>query len=177
MTGPPVHALPVAVALDAVLARTAEVAVVVTVAQAHATGMYLDVAMVARTGDVPERDRFLLTPAAGAEAHLEVRFADGRRAALDELAPGDGEVVLTGAGGGGSPSGSHMRLWLAPLPPEGALTFVLDWPAEGIAGATVAVDAGPLRAAAAQATTLWEDPRPPRDTPPSGDPGWLGYAP
>lgn len=176
MIGPPVHELPVAVALDAVLARTGEVAVVVTVAQVHGTGMHLDVAMVARTGDVPERDRFLLGPAAGAEAHLEVRFADGRRATLDEPVPGDGEVVLMGAGGG-SPSGSHVRLWLAPLPPEGALTFVLDWPAEGIAGATVAVDAAPLRAAAAQATTLWEDPRPPRSTPPSGDPGWLGYAP
>jgi hypothetical protein len=55
------------------------------------------------------------------------------------------------------------------LPPEGALTFVTEWPSEGIALTKIDFDSAAVRDAATRAEELW----------PTGEPrrgGWVGYA-
>jgi len=66
-------------------------------------------------------------------------------------------VRVTGGGGtgGGESSTMHDGLWLWPLPPEGPLELVLQWPAFGIGESRVIVDGGQLRALAASVKPLW----------------------
>jgi hypothetical protein len=112
-----------------------------------------------------------------------VELADGSRATtLDATPPGSiappvavesfGAVVATAGdekprlpeppvlvlrgGGGGSQSWSQS-LWLWPLPPEGPLTFVCEWPAFDIPLSRAVVDAAPIREAAARSQPLWDD--------------------
>jgi hypothetical protein len=89
--------------------------------------------------------------------------------------PGPGAMpsaVLSPTGGGGSDRRWHGRLSLWPLPPEGPLTFAFAWPEEGVEETTAVADATPIVAAAARATELWPEDRPPA---PSGGGGWQAY--
>jgi hypothetical protein len=65
--------------------------------------------------------------------------------------------VLVPRGGGGGMRHWSESLWLWPLPPEGRLSFVCEWPAFGIALTRADVDAAPIRDAAARSRTLWDD--------------------
>jgi hypothetical protein len=65
--------------------------------------------------------------------------------------------VLVPRGGGGGMRHWSESLWLWPLPPEGRLSFVCEWPALGIALTRADVDAAPIRDAAARSRTLWDD--------------------
>jgi hypothetical protein len=59
------------------------------------------------------------------------------------------------SGGGGGGGSWTMEAWIEPLPPEGPLTFIAEWPARGIAEARATMDAGRLRQAAAHIEEFW----------------------
>lgn len=68
--------------------------------------------------------------------------------------PPAGPLMMSRGGGGGGGSWT-MNQWLWPLPPEGPLTFIAEWPKYGIVECSAAVDAGEIRAAAARVEDLW----------------------
>lgn len=72
----------------------------------------------------------------------------------------------SGGGGGGE---WEQHYWLWPLPPQGLLEFVCEWPAMDVPETHVAVDPAPLRAAAKRAITLWDEP-------PGDHPGTYSFA-
>jgi hypothetical protein len=73
---------------------------------------------------------------------------------IDEPPTGPISHIHGGGGGGG---GWVMNAWLWPLPPDGPLTFVAEWPKYGIPESRADVDGGRVRAAAAYAEQLWSD--------------------
>ncbi|MFB2599018.1 hypothetical protein ACEXQE_14600 [Herbiconiux sp. P17] len=83
---------------------------------------------------------------------------DGMRNGLDGDAPAGHSLMLTGGGGGGDTSFYRMAdgLWLWPLPPEGPLEIVLQWPALGIPESRVLLNATAIRALAPAARPLWQ---------------------
>jgi hypothetical protein len=76
----------------------------------------------------------------------------------------EGPLLISRGGGGSGQSWSH-RLWLWPLPPEGPLSFVCEWPALGITLARAQVQSSLIREAAARSQTLWDDDGPPLTRP------------
>lgn len=88
-----------------------------------------------------------------------VVFADGRKAvAGPPVTPSETEPngpILRFGGGGGSGGVRRMGFWLWPLPPPGPLTWVAQWPDQGISEHSVVVDATDVAPAAAQAEQLW----------------------
>ncbi len=107
------------------------------------------------------------------DLRVGVLFADGRRAAsnqrrhyFSELDPDKEVVLLSGSGGGGGTSW-NMSYWIHPLPPEGPVTIVMSWLAEGITEARHEIDGAAVVAAAGQAVQLWPEERP------QGG-GWVG---
>lgn len=92
-----------------------------------------------------------------------VQFADGgaatNLAGFPHFAAGAepaGPLLMTD-GGGGSGRRYEMSFWMWPLPPDGPVTFVCEWPARGIAESRTEVDARLIRDAAARAVPLWSD--------------------
>ena len=76
---------------------------------------------------------------------LEVAFADGRSARVDELAglDVDGEVILSRFWREGSED--ELWLWVSPRPPAGPVTVRADWSAYGLRAATVSFEGALLR--------------------------------
>lgn len=68
----------------------------------------------------------------------------------------DSPVLMPQGGGGGMRRWSES-FWLWPLPPEGRLSFVCEWPAFGIALTRADVDTAAIRDAAARSRALWDD--------------------
>lgn len=160
------------VAAEVVLVRTADVAVAVTGLLAFPTGFEYTLTAVLRRerdgrrfgpgmrqmfrgfGDEPLLDEFL---------RFGVRFSDGRVATNlvpHHLAPEGSESggpVLVPQGGGGGGRGYDMRHWVWPLPPDGPLTFVCQWPAFGAPESSASIDARLIREAAARAIPLWPE--------------------
>jgi hypothetical protein len=98
---------------------------------------------------------------------LGIQFSDGRKATNIDWAtpsrmhgapdePPEGPVLLPRSGGGG---GGRWRqgFWVWPLPPEGALAFVCEWPAADIPETRNEIDSALVREAAAGAVVLWSD--------------------
>ena len=89
-----------------------------------------------------------------------VEFADGRRATtIDNRASHRDEppeIVLMQRGGGGGGGGWEFGFWIWPLPPEGPLTFAVEWPSESVELTTSQLDVAPLLAAATRSEELWE---------------------
>lgn len=99
---------------------------------------------------------------------LGIEFADGGRATnLDArmpfAVPGEpdpspqGPVLSLARGGGGGGGRWHHDFWVWPLPPEGPLAFVCEWPVAGIPETRQEIDSAPIRDAAAAALVLWPD--------------------
>jgi hypothetical protein len=156
--GPRDNMLGVAVAVEALLVNTGEIAVAVGGVTAFPTGVSLSFLVFTREASLIEM------PAD--EPRFGVGFADGRKAttlswpsARPWDPPPDEPVLARRSGGGGGFSYRH-GLWLWPLPPDGPLELVCAWPAKGLEEARATVDAGPIRAAAARAIELWPDERP-----------------
>lgn len=95
-----------------------------------------------------------------------VQFADGQKATSLESwwdystrrdpqqAPPPGPVLLPQGGAGGERVRSQSY-WVWPLPPDGPLAFVVEWPALGVPLTQARVDAALIRQAAAQDERLW----------------------
>jgi hypothetical protein len=91
-----------------------------------------------------------------------LEFANGSRAttldahrALMSADEGNGPV-LAPRGGGGSLERWQGSYWVWPLPPDGPLAFVCEWPVAAIPVTRYELDAARIRDAAARAQVLWE---------------------
>jgi hypothetical protein len=181
--GPPSNVLPASFPLDLVLARTDELALFVHSGRAFGNGFEFALALHSRKPPIRRTDPVLGWHVVPGEplpddvVRFGIAFADGRKATVfdrrpwwgdpDQLVPP--EIVLSQRGGGGGGASWDFRFWAWPLPPEGPLTFVAEWPSEDIALTRVKVDSALVRDAAARAEELW----------PEGERragGWAGYA-
>ncbi len=108
-----------------------------------------------------------------------IAYADGRKATVfdprpwwrDPDRPETPDIVLMQRGGGGGGASWDFRFWAWPLPPDGPLEFVVEWPSEGIELTRAEVDSAVVREAAAHAVTLW-----PSGTPHGRSGTWTRYA-
>ena len=193
---PPDNEFPAAVELAALLGRTDDVAVGVTRFVVFSTGFQFALAVRVRTA----RPEFILGglhmrigshPHPGVELPLEERlllgleYADGRRAStlgdirtlIASPSGGEADLVLFQQGGGGDDRSVEHDYWVAPLPPDGPVTFVLAWPAFGMPEARTVLPGDIIRAAADRSQLLWP-PQPPaeplrRTPPPRPSTGWF----
>jgi len=66
--------------------------------------------------------------------------------------------VVTGGGDGGGGGGRWSQgYWVWPLPPEGPLAFVCEWPIADISETRTEIDSALLRDAAGDAVTVWPE--------------------
>jgi hypothetical protein len=76
------------------------------------------------------------------------------------MAQPDGYVLSRreqGGGGGMHTYSSADHLWLWPLPPDGEIEIVMQWPAFGIGETRVIIDAGTVSELSARARPFWAD--------------------
>ena len=96
---------------------------------------------------------------------IGILFADGRRAASNQPRPhltpdheaDPDEAVLFHSRGGGGGRSYDMTYWAHPLPPEGPVTIVVSWLAQGVTEVRHELDGAAIRAAAEKAVQLWPD--------------------
>lgn len=166
--GPADNILSVGFPLDELLARTGRVAIRVHAGQAFPTGFEFTLMLnrrEPRSGrlDNPIMHWHEVRPGELPEGALRfgVELADGRKATVfDRLRhrPGedpDPQAALMQRGGGSDSHRWEIKFWAWPLPPPGPFTFVVEWPAEGIALTRVEIESAPIREAAAKAEELW----------------------
>jgi hypothetical protein len=169
----PDHELPVSVPLNAVLARTEQVAIALVGAQVFTTGVLLELALRCRASALPERGRLtelLFTRGNGTpDLLLGLELADGRRLSNAEEfrgVPAADEAFFHPAGGNGGPLAMDETWWLSPVPPAGPLRIVVRCDPMGIAETTTVLDGALLADAAAGVVELWPWEPPPEMRPP-----------
>jgi hypothetical protein len=170
--GPPENVLGVSVPLEPLLlVRSDEVAVALGGFVAYPEGV--EFAFAVRRRRVDDDDDWLDVQMHGRRRGRElppeflrfgVELSDGRKATnlrgwhthveQGEHTP-DGPILIERGGNGGA---THLdqRYWLWPLPPPGRLSFVAEWPSQGVALTRADIDAAPIIEASTRATTLWE---------------------
>ncbi|MDP9795611.1 hypothetical protein J2S43_004123 [Catenuloplanes nepalensis] len=163
--------LGVPVPLEFVLAYGTDVAVCVSEMVAYPNGIEFTVSGVLRAGDQRRRilhpafqSHFPPGEAPGPDfLRVGVLFADGRIATNLTFGgpsrPGDepaGPLMMRHSGHG-DVRRADMTFWLWPLPPEGPLTVVFSWPAQGIDEFRAEMDGALIRAAADRAVVVWSD--------------------
>jgi hypothetical protein len=162
--------LPVAVPTTLVVARTDDLAIGIHSVSAYPAGFEFTLSTVSvverrqlhATGSLEHMVRGgQLRELPGEFLRLGVLFADGRTAtnlgSSQPPSPGSGQPMLQGGGGGGGMRRHDATYYVWPLPPEGPLQFVCEWPAYNIPESTVRTEAGPILQAAAQALVLWPE--------------------
>jgi len=116
------------------------------------------------------------------EVFVGVELADGTRVMENDFhRTGAERFALSQRGGGGGGRTYEMAYWLAPAPPDGAVTVVVHAPDHQLPEGRVVLAADDLAAARARVVELWPwepDPPhshepPPRPTPPAG--GWFDH--
>lgn len=169
----PDNEVPVALALNVLLARTDDIAVALTGLQVYRTGVSFTLVARSRSEDRDLNTVFWDRGPGDVHGRLlfGVEFADGRRThAGGPPRPGGqpDDLVLTQGSGSGGDRSIDQTWWLHPLPPAGPLTFVVRCPDLGIPETQVQVDATPFDAAAADVVELWPWTPPPQysDEPP-----------
>src|SRR5215470_14446456 len=171
---PPENEFPASVGLSALLGRTDDAAVGITLIEAFSTGFRFTLAVRLRQA-LPELARGGLFMLIGSEVHpgieiplperllLGIEYPDGRRAsALQHMPmPGPGAVadgeqlVLVHQSGSGDEQSVDRTYWAAPLPDDGPVAFVLAWPGFGMPESRTVLDGAAIRAAAARSRILW----------------------
>jgi hypothetical protein len=97
-----------------------------------------------------------------------IEFSDGRKATNlgghmpfampDEPdAPPPEPLLAPSRGGGGGGGRWHHGFWVWPLPPDGPLVFVCEWPVAGIGETRTEIDSALIRDAAAEVVELWPE--------------------
>ena len=117
--------------------------------------------------DVPVRepDPPGLQDTAGARRSFRfgLLLPDGTKVIADPSRPRPGSdseptaPVLVPHAFGGRPGVQFSRWWAWPLPPEGPLEFVCEWPAIGIGESRAALDAQLILDAARRSIRLWPE--------------------
>ena len=168
---PPENVVPAAFPLDLVLVRTDELALFVQSGRAYEHGFEFTLALRQRKPPYENGHDPMMLWHPGRRRAFEdalrfgVAFADGRKATIFDQRPwwGDPEnheppdIVLMQRGGGGGGKSWNFEFWAWPLPPDGPVSFVAEWPREGIELTRAELDAAAVRDAATRAVTLWSD--------------------
>ncbi len=156
-------------ATERILARNDRVAVCLVRISVYPTGFEFDVLVLAADQE-DELDPFVhrhpmhwkgTAPEIPAEMlRLGVEFGDGSKATNTEGrhagAGRPGTPVMNQRGGGGDGSSWRQTQWVWPLPPDGPLAFVCEWPSMGIPLTRAEVDSGAVRQAASRAQVVFE---------------------
>jgi hypothetical protein len=171
------------VALNLVIGRSDKAALWIPAVTAYLDGFEFDIELRYRSDEDEFEPPFLFghhprrrrRPQEGLDPDLlmlGIQFSDGRKATnlgsrmSDE--PPEGPV-LSPRGGGGGEGRWQQEFWVWPLPPEGPLAFVCEWPAASIPETRSEIDSAVVRDAATDAAVLWPDSET-RD-----DSGWASY--
>ncbi|GAA4189277.1 hypothetical protein GCM10022252_25910 [Streptosporangium oxazolinicum] len=166
-------------AVERVVARSANVVVLLPTIRVFGTGCLLEVEVVSRQGGLSAEDWWYLRMAGapfGQTAgrggppdsllRLGVRFADGTKVTtLERTAPSggppDGPTLSWSPTGGGMRGGefgfSNFGLWLWPLPPAENFEFAVEWPLGGIEPTIVELDGAAIVSAAERSARYWSD--------------------
>jgi hypothetical protein len=167
---PPDNVLAASFPLDLMLVRTDEHALFVHSGRAYENGFEFTLGLNRRTPlEGPAHDPMMLWHAAQrgeideAALRFGIAFADGRKATVfdphpcwgDPETPVTPEIVLMQRGGGGGGVNWDFRFWVWPLPPEGPIEFVVEWPSEGIELTRSELDSAVVHDAATRVVTLW----------------------
>lgn len=175
--GPPDNVAGCSVALNLVLGRSERAAIWIASADVYPEGFEFEVEIRHRFDEGEIEHPFFMHHPRRRRRHGEdeldpelvrfgIEFSDGRKAtnlgrhppfalpgAPDE--PPEGPVLSPSRGGGGGSGRWHHGFWAWPLPPEGPLAFVSEWPVAGIAETRTEIDSALIRAAAADVVELW----------------------
>ena len=170
--GAPTNELGVSTGLRLILARTEDAVVALIDAVAFTVGVEFTLSVLRRRpAEIDHFDHpfeiFLPGRKAGAELPPEllrfgVQFADGRKATTTggPAMPTEGDPLgplLWPGGGGGGGDRWDQSFWLWPLPPPGPVSFVVEWPSEGIELTRHELDAAPILEASRGSTWLWPE--------------------
>jgi hypothetical protein len=183
-SGPPALETGAVLAVERMVARSANVVVRVPTIRAFSSGCMLDVEVVSRQGTLSDDDWWdlhlsvhggsLLGSRGGRLPakllRLGVRYADGTKATTIEQhrhrAPASADPpigpLLSWSPGS---SGMHGRelgfsgfgLWLWPLPPAETFEFAVEWPFGGIELTIAELDGAAIVAAAGRSAYYWPD--------------------
>ncbi len=163
--------LPATFPIGETIAVTESVAVILAIARVYSNGIEVIVERRIRRGDTSRRDwqemQSRMHDHFGRFDPERLRYGavlgDGQKLILD-LAPGlygvapeRHSLTHTRGNGGGSEDFYTFEdgMWLWPLPPEGPLEVVAQWPAFGVPESHVVLDSAPLLALASQARPVW----------------------
>lgn len=173
--GPPDNVLGVGLPIRLVLVRTDELAVLIDHVSAYPTGFTFELSLNLR--EEPESPMDLDEVIHGSVRwsrkgsqelspelfRFGIRFADGSKVTnvnpgawpreKDEAPSGP---FLVGRSGGGGGTRWEQGFWVWPLPPDGPLAFVCEWPARGVPMTEHEVDATAIREAASRTEVLWQ---------------------
>ncbi|CAM5322737.1 hypothetical protein [Leifsonia shinshuensis] len=163
--------LPAALPIGETIALTDRVAMILTTARVYSNGVELVVERRIRRGNTSRRDwqelQSRMHDHFGRFDPERLRYGavlgDGQKLILDlpsglyGVAPERHSLTHTRGNGGGSEDFYTFEdgMWLWPLPPEGPLEVVAQWPAFGVPESHVVLDSAPLLALASQARPLW----------------------
>lgn len=158
-----------------VLAHTADAAIAVTGLRAYPAGFELTLTAVVRNERVGRMfepgwhyvfKRFPDEPLPDEFLRFGMQFADGRvatnlaRHAIPARESDPADPILWPDGGGGGGQRYDMRYWVWPLPPDGPLTFLCQWPAVNVPESRTSINARLILDAAARAIPLWPEDGP-----------------
>jgi hypothetical protein len=166
-----------AVALNLMLGRSDKAALWVSAATVYTDGFEFDVQIRHRLDEGLLDDPFSMyayhsrrrSPEEGLDPgllRLGIQFSDGRKATNlpgrmpfrgDSDGPPEGPILWSAGGGGGGGGRWYQGFWVWPLPPEGTLAFVCEWPLADISETRSEIDSSLLSEAAAEAAALWPE--------------------
>lgn len=177
--GAPKAEIPVVLPVSALLVSNDQVALVLSGVRVFSDGVEFSIEVKVRRAALSEDDWDELLERARGFSHRRTRRSTSRLrvgvllADASKLVSGDwgrspedggpkAQLVQSGGSGSGSDRFwvSSWDFWLWPLPSEGPLTVVVDWPQLGLAEGTVVVDGGDLASAARRARPIWSEAGP-----------------
>jgi hypothetical protein len=175
--GPPPNEVPGSVPGTHLVARGGGAGIVVDGIRAYSTGWSLTLTLMHRSpigpfdlvvpfGPVIPSEHLpagMTTEMFEGRMRFGLGFADGSRVRSDMMygvfsrkGKPDGPVLWPCGGGGGAQSWGST-LWCWPLPPEGPIRMVAQWPAMGIEERSLEIDSAEIREASQRAVQLWPD--------------------
>ncbi|HVM27572.1 MAG TPA: hypothetical protein VM433_07860 [Mycobacteriales bacterium] len=163
-SGPPQDEVGVLALASFVLVRTDEVTVAVRGVTAYSDGLRLSVVVLFADEQRAEDLDWALRDYSRSPGRFRVgcAFADGRRVTTGRSEspeverPGDVTPHLVLLSSNATALTWTGEYWLWPLPPDGPLVLGCRWPDRRIPETLAQLDAGPLLAAAAASTPVWE---------------------